>query len=82
MPDRFKYVLKLLSLSAGAALLVAVAITVFEWLRNSGNVFRSAKGTEWLAVYETLASWFWPTFIGVTIIVAIVRLCRVALQGR
>ena len=42
------------------AALIASTATFIDWYGNPGGVFRSANGTNWTAVLETFASWFWP----------------------
>ena len=53
------------------ALLATTLFTTLDWIRNYGGIFRNASGTDWDIVYETVASWFVPTLIYVTILASL-----------
>ena len=42
------------------AVVVAAAVTLYDWWLNPGGVFHDASGTSWPAVRETFISWFLP----------------------
>jgi hypothetical protein len=60
------------------ASVVALVVTVWEWIENPGGIFRGSSGTAWSFIYDTAASWFLPTFIYASVIASI---AVVALDG-
>lgn len=60
------------------ACVVTITITIWEWLENPSGIFHNQDGTNWTFVFETASSWFVPTFIIFSAIVAVVHL---ALRG-
>ncbi len=70
----------LVAITAGFTIscVVTLTITLWEWLENPSGIFHSQDGTNWTFVFETASSWFVPTFINASVIVALVHL---ALKG-
>ena len=56
------------------ASLVTLTITLWEWLENPSGIFHDQNGTNWTFVYETASSWFVPTFINASVVVALIHL--------
>jgi len=52
------------------ALLAAIPPAAMDWYDNPGAIFRTESGTNWVFVFETWFSWFWPVAIA-TVPVAI-----------
>ncbi len=51
-----------------SAFILALVITVWEWIENPSGIFHNQYETNWSFVYATFKSWFVPTFINATII--------------
>ncbi len=59
-----------------AATLITVIVTFSDWLENPGAIFRDEDGTNWPIVFETIESWFLPTFLTFTIITSVAHLSK------
>lgn len=42
------------------AALIAALPAAIDWYHNPGGIFRAGAGTQWVIVFETWWSWFWP----------------------
>jgi len=70
-----------ISVGIAAGVVLAGIFTVWNWLENPGGIFRDDSGTHWSFVYDTAASWFFPTLVYVTVIAAIGHLGYSALRA-
>ncbi len=43
--------------------LVALFVTLVEWVLNPHDLFHGDPGTDWGVVWETWTSWFLPTLL-------------------
>ncbi|MEQ9104850.1 MAG: hypothetical protein RIE53_09135 [Rhodothermales bacterium] len=55
--------------AAVIAFTVASLFTGLDWVSNPGGLFRDGSGTAWAIVGETFWSWWWPTFLVVTVLI-------------
>jgi len=51
-----------LQFGALSSTLLALTVTLWEWLENPGGIFRGSEGTHWSFVAETAVSWLVPGF--------------------
>ena len=55
-----------LAVGFSIAALITIIITLWELIENPGGIFRGPDGINWPFVFETVTSWFIPTFVIIT----------------
>ena len=63
-----------LSIGLFVSSVVTLIIVVWERLENPGSIFYDDSGTHWGFIFDTATSWFVPTFVYTTLIVAVIHL--------
>ena len=56
------------------ALILTLIIVVWELIENPGEIYFNNNGINWKFIYDLTISWFVPTFIYATVIVAIAQI--------
>ena len=73
--------LKTSGLSLAIATLLALTMTLLDWIKNPTQLFHNDQGTNWDIVLETALSWFWPSLTYLLMLSLIYVCIRVAITA-